>query len=88
MILRTQPAEACEPLAGTTKPERSTERNQTKRQSEFVVVQELVIFEGTLPFFSSLISALVLVNKMHHSKKKKMPLKIISFFNEKRNEKY
>ena len=30
MILRTQPAEAREPLAGTTKPERSTGRNQTK----------------------------------------------------------
>ena len=51
MILRTQPAEAREPLAGTTKPERSTERNQTKRQSTFVAVQELVIFDGTLPLF-------------------------------------
>ena len=47
MILRTQPAEACEPLAGTTKPERSKERNQTKRQSAFVVIRELVIFDGT-----------------------------------------
>ena len=33
MILRTQPAEAREPLAGTTKPERSKGRNQTKGQS-------------------------------------------------------
>ena len=51
MILRTQPAEAREPLAGTTKPERSTGRNQTKRQSTFVAVQELVIFDGTLSLF-------------------------------------
>ena len=51
MILRTQPAEACEPLAGTTKPERSKERNQTKRQSAFVVMRELVIFDATLSFF-------------------------------------
>ena len=40
-----------EPLAGTTKPERSKERSQTKRQSTFVAVQELVIFERTLLLF-------------------------------------
>ena len=49
MILRTQPVEACEPLAGTTKPERSKGRNQTKRQSKFLLCTSAEIRYILLP---------------------------------------